>query len=365
MRFILSFTAVLFLFSWGCEEKPPVGIDGNAKLEIHAKWDPNPADSIDSYVPLSNAKVVLISEYGVMLKSTDESGLFMIDNLPYSKYSISVRMTHPEDPNIVVVGTIKDVDLIAKSYECDTIIAKQFSSFGISINEVYSVGPINNIFFMFDLFLELYNSSDEVKYLDGMTVSRVSGNNEGGKGPGADEGNDGDIDGVTYIFKFPGNPGEKNYPFEPKKFLVLASDGINHKNTLAAAVDLSNADWEFYNQYSAEDIDNPNVANLINIRSDRTVDFLIGLTADVIVLTDGRDTVWEDGLDISTVIDGVEYQSSPTNQKTLDNRVDRGFALSPPKYSGQSIQRREPGSDSNDGTMDWEIIPYPTPGYQK
>ena len=134
---------------------------------------------------------------------------------------------------------------------------------------------------------------------------------------------------------------------------------------MSTSIDLSNASWEFYNQYSSTDIDNPNVPNLINLRSDRTVDFLINLVSDIIVVASGVDTAWVDGIDISTIIDGVEYQSNPTSMQTLDDRIDRGYALSPPKYSGQSMQRREPGEDTNDSSLDWEILPHPTPGYQK
>jgi hypothetical protein len=91
---------------------------------------------------------------------------------------------------------------------------------------------------------------------------------------------------------------------------------------------------------------------------------MINLSSDVIVISSGVDSNLVDGIDISTVIDGVEYQSSTTVSKTLDNRVDRGFLVSPPKYGGQSMQRREAGADANDATLDWEIIAKPTPGYQ-
>lgn len=362
MKYLISGIMVLSFF-FGCGEQPPSAVDGNARLELHAFWYPDAADSL-IIEPLKNARVILISEYGVLIRETDDNGLFLMENLPYTQYSISVRMIHPVDPNIVILGNLKDVDLAATGSITDTIFAQPVSNFGIAINEIYSAGPINSIFFFYDQFIELYNSSDEIKYLDGMMIARVSGNNEG-KGPGADEGDDDDIDGYTYVFKFPGNPGEQNYPFEPKTFKVLACDAIDHSNIVGGAADLSNADWEFFNQFSADDFDNPDVPNLINIRSDRTVDFLINLVSDVIVLSDGRDTVWTDGVDISTVIDGVEYQSTTTSKQTLDDRIDRGFALSPPRYSGQSMQRREPGVDSNDGTLDWEIIPHFTPGYQK
>lgn len=81
----------------------------------------------------------------------------------------------------------------------------------------------------------------------------------------------------------------------------------------------------------------------------------------------GEDTVWVDGIRIDTIIDGVEYQSNPPprNRKTLDPRVDRGYVLSPPRYSGMSMQRRLPGFDTNDSRVDFEILPRATPGYQK
>lgn len=361
IRLLLILLVVVFLFS--CNEEPPTIFDGNAKIELLAIWDTSTVENNPQYIPLKNAKVILTSEYGVSIRKTDDNGRLLISGLPSSTYSISVRMPHPLDPNILLVGSVRDREISTGNIFQDTIIAKPISSTGISINEIYASGPVNSIYYFYDQFIELYNASDSTKYLDGMMVMRVSGNSEG-KGPGADEDDDGDMDGAIYIFKFPGKPGEQNYPFYPKTFLVLAQDAVNHKNTVSTSIDLSNANWEFFNQFSANDIDNPNVPNLINMKSDVTVDFLINLSNDVIVVSSGVDSVWLDGIDISTIIDGVEYQSSISSAKTLDNRVDRGFVLSPPKYGGQSMQRREPGSDANDATLDWEIIPKPTPGYQ-
>lgn len=360
----ISLIFSLFLFVlMSCHEEPPITPDGNSKISIVALGDTTLVDTIPHYIPMQNAKVILSSEYGLMIKSTDQNGSLILEGLPASTYSISVRMPHPLNSNILIVGNIRDVEVTPGRTTVDTLMAEQVANTGIAINEIYAGGPLNNIFFFYDQYIELYNYSDEIKYLDGMSVSRVSGNNDGGKGPGADEGDDGDIDGVTYIFKFPGKPGEQNHPFYPHNFLVLASTAVNHKNVVSTSYDLSTADWEFYNQFSASDFDNPNVPNLINIRSDRTVDFLINLVSDVIVLASGVDSVWEDGLDLPTVIDGVQYKSSLTLRKTLDARVDKGFALSPPKYSGKSMRRREPGVDTNDATLDWESIPFATPGF--
>ena len=92
--------------------------------------------------------------------------------------------------------------------------------------------------------------------------------------------------------------------------------------------------------------------------------FLIRLTSDIVALASGVDTVWTDGIDISTIIDAVQYASDPTTLKTIDNRLDRGIAINPPRYSGKSMQRKEPGMDTNDGSLDWEVIPAPTQGRQ-
>jgi len=357
------FMVALLLFS-SCHEEIPTAGDGNAKIELLAIWDTSTVESVQKFVPLKNAKVILSSEYGVSVRTTDENGKFFISGLPSSTYNISVRMPHPLDANILLVGSMKDREVLTGNIMTDTIIAKPISSSGISINEIYASGPVNSIFYFYDQFIELYNSSDSIKYVDGMMVMRVTGNSLLGIKAGEDYENDNDIDGVGYAFKFPGKPGEKNYPLYPKSFLVLAQDAVNHKNSVSTSIDLSNADWEFYNQFSANDIDNPKVPNLLNIMPDKTVDFMINLAGDVIVVASGVDSVWIDGIDISTIIDGVEYNSTITSAKTLDNRVDRGFILSPPRYGGQSMQRREKGSDTNDATLDWEIIPKPTPGYQ-
>jgi hypothetical protein len=359
IKYLLTITVIILLAS--CRQEPPLAVDGRGEMTIYAMGDTALVDSTPVFVKMTNAKVILASEYGMMIKYTDENGVLNLNGLPASIYSITVRMSHPLNPNILLVGNLREIDLGAERF-IDTIYASQIANTGIAINEIYAGGPLNNIFFFYDQFIELYNYGDSVKYLDGMMVMRVSGNSDG-KGPGADEGDDNDIDGVTYVFKFPGKPGETNHPILPKTYKVLASTAVNHKNTVATSVDLSNADWEFYNQYSFSDFDNPNVPNLINMRSDRTVDFLINLVSDVIVVSSGVDSVWEDGIDISTIIDGIQYKSSHTTRKTLDSRVDKSYMLSPVKYSGKSMRRREPGVDTNDGLLDWETIPAATPGF--
>ena len=363
MKILNILSLIVLFYVSGCKESPPVVHDGNGIIELKTVWNRS-TDSIPDLVPLQNAKVVLSSQYGMQICYTGSDGVLRLSHLPSSIYSISIRAPHPVDPSIILVGSIRGVN-IESGHASDTIItAKPVSSSGISINEIYAVGPFNNIFYFYDLFIELYNSSDSVKYLDGMQVMRVSHSNGSGLGPGGDWYNDGRMQGVTYIYKFPGRPGEKNYPFSPKQFLVLAGDAVDHRKAVSTSIDLSNADWEFYNQYMAADIDNPNVPNLINQRPENGTKFLIGLNDDIVAVASGVDTLWTDGINISSLLDAVQFRGNVNLPKYIDDRLDRGIVQAPARYSGKSIQRKEPGMDTNDGSLDWEILPAPTPGRQ-
>jgi hypothetical protein len=364
MKFLNIWIFFLLLFFYGCKENPPVVLDGNGSMELKAVWN-NSTDTIPNIIPLQYAKVMLSSQYGLQTFSTGSDGILRLNHLPSAVYSVSVKAYHPQDHTIILVGAIRDLIIGPGQISTPSITAKPVSSSGISINEIYCVGPVNNIFYFYDLFIELFNSSDSVKYVDGMQIMRVSRPDpDGNLQPGADWYNDGRMQGVTWIYKFPGRAGEKNFPFYPKQFLVLAGDAIDHKKVVSTSIDLSNADWEFYNQYMAADLNNLNVPDLINLQPDVGNKFLIRLTSDIIAISSGVDTVWNDGMDISTIIDAVQYVSDPTLQKSIDDRLDRGLVPNPARYSGKSTQRKEPGMDTNDGSLDWEIIPVPTPGRQ-
>lgn len=331
--------------------------DGTAQLNLVVVWDSTGENQL---MPVKDAQVYLSSEYGVRLFRTDELGRAVIANLPASSYDVGVQGQHPIDPQIALLGSLERLFLGANQLKEDTIYVSPVPRSGIVINEIYVCGPINNAFFFYDQYLELYNASDSVRYLDGVMVMRFSSNRDG-RGPGADEGDDSDIDGATYVFRFPGTPGGNQYPIQPREFLVLAQDAINHSTVISSAINLENADWEFFNQFSPNDVDNPNVPNILNMRPDRPQDFILNLVSDIVILADGRDSVWADGIEISTILDGVEYQPTTTAAKTLDSRVDRGFALGPSQYEGKSMQRREPGYDTNNSTLDFLMLDRPTP----
>ncbi|MBU1064633.1 DUF4876 domain-containing protein, partial [bacterium] len=203
-------------------------------------------------------------------------------------------------------------------------------------------------------FFELYNSSEDTVYLDGMLFVRIYHL----------------LEWPSSIFQFPGEPlTGREYPVPPGAFVVVALDAMDHTNIpnfpLPESVNLSQADWEFKNSMDYGDYDNPNVPNIDNIEVGCRIDFGIGLTMDVILITDGSDLNYFDGIAIESIIDGVEYASFSTHIKDVEKEVDRGFGgVGLIKYSGQSLERVAVGFDSNNSTVDFVIIPHPTPGYQ-
>lgn len=359
---LLPFTVISFFLLNGCAEDAPVTPDGGGIIEIMSLGDISLNNDSIHYVPMANAKAYISSEYGVFEKQTDEYGILKLENLPSAVYSINIRMNHPDNPYILITGNLMDITIGTAQIHRDTLRASQISGTGIAISEVYSVGSPNDIYYYFDQFIELYNYSDETIYLDGMIVSRFANMEDFSKGAGADDGDDGDIDGLSFASKFPGNPGEKNYPFEPRTYKVLAVQPIDHRKNIPTSVDLSKADWEFYNQHSTTDFDYTNIPNLINMLPHKTTDFYLNLSGDIIILASGTDQNLSDGLDISSVLDGMQYRVSPSYPPTIDSRIDKSTIVTPLKYSGKSIQRREPDMDTNNGRLDWTTVTGPTPG---
>jgi len=281
--------------------------------------------------------------------------------MPYAEYKGNIKAAglvpsfdNPDslgEFNVVGAGIVEpgDGDIIIDTLEVMASGAEP----GLKVNEIYAAGPPNNFFYYSDQFIELYNSSEDTVYLDGMVVCRMGVEVK-----------------VTYIFQFPGEPLiGREYPVPPDSFVVLAKDAMDHTNIpnfpLPGSVDLSHADWEFVNSMDYGDSDNSDVPNLDNIEVGHRLDFGFNLVGDVLLIADGSDLNYLDGIDINSVIDCVEYHSSSDAMKEIEAELDRGFAgVGIIRYGGQSIERISAGFDSNNSSIDFEIISSPTPGYQ-
>ncbi len=360
-KFFFLFT-FLSTVIWHCQFDKPDLLDGNIFLAI-AVFDTSgtydPADST-RLTPLPGATITLASkEYEKQFSYvTDSSGMAEITGILASIYEIYVEYTIS---NQLVLLDAQTLSIYTSISQVDTMYTHANATSPLVINEIYSCGPPNNVFYFFDQFVELYNRSDEIQYLDAMIVTRCRTSVE--IEPFIELW---DYVENTYAFQFPGTPGGTEYPVYPGQYVVLASDAYDHSSVIEGAVNLENADWEFVNQLSS-DYDNPNVPNLHNINPARTTDYLINLRADAIILAQGTD-YWQNedfvAVHISTILDGVEYKSSGTTTKRLTRRLDSGYTgVGVSNYSGKSRERVTPGKDTNNSSVDFEVTDAATPGY--
>lgn len=372
-RYYLFFVIGLFVLT-GCNLKKPTTIEGKGILHVQVVDD--------ALVPVPYSQVRWTSHLGVqsLTQMTDSLGMLTFENMASSGYNVSA--SKEIDETVSYMGSQKV--FVTSGEESAVTVAMRLNTAGLKINEIYYAGPVNNEFYFYDQFIELYNGGGDTVYLDGTIIIRCGGYKLAGK----DNDKDGDIDYFyfdtsdgqehrcfVYAFQLPGDPiNGRQYPLLPGDFAVVASDAIDHREIIPKSIDLSDADYEFYNPYFFRDPNNPNIPDYVNIITgehgrETTADFLINLAGDIILLASGVDSEYWDGIDIDTIIDGVEYSSNKDHIHQLEESIDKGSAGVLPdrvmmKYSGMSIQRIRPGFDTNNSTIDFTILDQPTPGYQ-
>jgi len=356
MKRIFTFLFTFIIIS-SCVEKMPTQKDGIFEyralnidtLGIFA------FDSSLGYAPFKNRKITIESQsyfksLGNPMKeyvTTDHSGRFFSLNLTNSKYNVysdpvdTVRF-NPDtgEWDLVKVLISEQIDINTDSTQ-ERINYTKIVFPNLVINEIFYCGSDRPSFYFYDQFVELYNASDSTKYLDGLIIGRARQSIH----PDMETN---DFVQAVYLFQFPGTPlTGREYPVEPREFVCIAGDALDHSQFINKALNLSNVDtvqWEFYNPYAGE-VDNP-ANNVTNILPDRTVDFLINLSHNAIILADGSDWYYGENyvnsdrkylhIPISTVIDAVEYSSNSESNKELTRRLDAGFAgVGMSKYSGK------------------------------
>lgn len=141
------------------------------------------------------------------------------------------------------------------------------------IKEIYFSGsttPAGKKYYA-DQFIEIFNNTNQTQYADGISVLiHESSNTAPNFWAGIK-----DTIVAEMVWTIPGNGNQ--YPVLPGKSIVIAQDGINHRDdpngNPLSPVNLGNADFEFYvNKYNNKDIDVPSVPNMIR---DYTVDDLL------------------------------------------------------------------------------------------
>ncbi|HBG42321.1 MAG TPA: hypothetical protein DDZ96_12290 [Porphyromonadaceae bacterium] len=277
---------------------------------------------------------------------------------------------------------------------------------GLVFKEIYYSGTLTEggKSYFSDQFIEIYNNSDEVIYLDNIGFGALDPL-AAGKTPSEWIGEDGKLPDPmplgNYSFYFKGSG--QDHPLQPRTSIVIAQDGIDHKTDPAgnpnSPVNLGNADWELYvgKINGGKDADAAGVPNLEVLYTSSTSanDALYSVFGSAMVLFKFPENIdpaayAADAAHLSTkpgssykteyllipkeyIIEAVEciHHEPDRHNKRLFTELDAGFTfISTGSYSGKSVRRKAKQiidgkviyKDTNNSTEDFLKDQTPTPG---
>ena len=321
---------------------------------------------------------LLGNEYNLI---SDSNGVIKINGIISDKYIITVtRKMSSGEMEFIGGTTVRLVKLVNKNTRIIELNAASPANIDLEmdmvvggspivISEIYACGPQGSGLYYHDKYVEVFNQSDTVLYLDKMMIAIVYTNSN----TGLHYRDDPEFIHSKSIWIFPGTG--KDYPIQPGQFVLCAEDAIDHRLNAPNSVDLSHADFEFYKD-DAPDIDNPAIPNMIKIYQTSGNDWLIGGETGALILANfSADSLlpFDDQFLIPyrTVFDGVEYKADPTklDKKILNEGIDAGSTGGIQFYTGKSMERilisntgRKVLKDENNSSVDFMIINAPSPG---
>lgn len=379
---------LLIATSTGCDsllpEEKPTARERHAETELFLRDGSGYMERLYGTEGVPGAEIVLRSntegrEHRLI---SDDEGYVTLAGLTSDTYHLSVVRPLSADEMQRVTGVASEgfrlrasgdtrFDLRADVKDVITV-AMDLSTGGspLVISEIYGAGPPGAGLYFHDKYVEFYNQSDSVVYLDGLLIATAFASGSTGE----NFINDPHFVHSQNVWQFPGSGTD--YPIEPGAFVLCASDAIDHRVNAPESVDLSGADFEFYKD-DAPDIDNPDVTNMVRIHQPSGNDWLIGGERDALILStaDPADLSFRDGrllIPLETVLDGVEYLQDPSriDLKKLSPTLDAGAAGGIRFYSGRSIERLPVATgsgfvlkDDDNSALDFRVNDRPTPGY--
>ncbi len=308
---------------------------------------------------------------------TNDSGYAEFNNLVPDIYNCSVIKAYPADTVSLYLPVRQDINLVGSvaarqlSREGDSIavLLRPVFRSNVLISEIYYNGaPPNPPYYFHDQFTEIYNNSEDTVYMDNYAVGDVDYGYR-------DE--DPDYLHCIHLYKFPG--GGRDYPLPPGEIFIIAQDAIDHTQINVNSIDLSFADFEYYNHLST-DVDIEGVKNMVQIHHKYGHDFLYSVFNDAVVLfkLEESDSNWTYDtfnhilVPIERVIDGVEYRENKSEYqyKRLHDNIDAGITGGIPAYKGKSVARKIFKNiddqiilmDNNNSSIDFKVLDKATPG---
>lgn len=193
--------------------------------------------------------------------------------VPYGTYNISVEgnISYAFDDTTTVSSPVKSarenvsISNDAASHSVTMALNTFRAQDGLVISEIFYTGTLTpeGKQYSDDQYFKIANNSDNTLYLDGLAIveSAFMTVDKQDYTPNIMD----KAMTVDAVYCFPGTG--KDHPIEPGQEVVVALNAKNHKEFNPNSIDLSNADFEIYDESqnpSFTDEDNPNVPNMVN-----------------------------------------------------------------------------------------------------
>lgn len=400
------FTLVSMLMFSGCEKKAPELSVIQVTLSTSATFNGVTLANIPVEITntVDNTKSVAL---------TNTLGVAKFENIAPSTYNISASVVLTPEQAFNYTGFNKSVTLNASASNISVLplqtglqalVLDGKAGGDLVIKEVYSLGAANDSYaIMFkDQFIEIFNNSDEVQYLDKLYIAYLASQRAGQNANDVVLGLP--LTEVVYaskILQFPGTGTQ--YPLQPGMGAVVAMNAVNYlaQKPLALTVDNSKAQFDTYaitwlqslgrTGSTYFDVDNPDVPTMNNIflfvqtggwfNMDDYASIALVRLAAIPTETIKDPTVttaqlYYTKIPISGIIDGVDIlaKSSSAAFKRLPAGIDAGFAYAQANgssnYTGKSLRRKIAKTlsngrnvllDTNNSTNDLEVVAPATP----
>jgi hypothetical protein len=390
---------ILILFyssvNWACKKRD--NTIQMATVQVKVQYPDNYSEQ-----NVANAEVKLTSKSigSVFSAFTNSTGIAVFQDVVPGTYDVSVSKTlsAAEAQNLTGISqaltlNASKTDVLVDPNTASPIELKLSGSAAGSllIKEVYFTGsrtPAGGTYFS-DQFVEIYNNSTDIIYLDGLYISDIFGNSGliNTTSLPTPFRTDPDHSYASNVWRIPGSG--KQFPLNPGASIIIAQDGVNHKEATLnpnSPVDLSKADWETYNERpDNRDADAPGVPNLEKTYFTGGFDWLMTVFGPGLIIfrTDdfqklekltapgSTSTVQYVKVPNSMVIDAFEAlkDAGSGSFKRIPVALDAGFVFASNTYTAESFRRktrttingRRVLQDTNNSTNDFELLTKPTP----
>ena len=394
-KFIASIAAVAAVFALSScnQEKEPTSVSlVKVAVSMPAEF---PSEAVfEGKVVLSNKTT---SE---TIEAQAKAGVAEFKKVPFGVWSASASWSLTGDQLAGIAPELAGVNNVAINGTNDEVILSEAEKDGIEVkiktvyaekaplvfSRIYNHGTLklDTKAYNIDKYLEIFNNSDEVQYLDGLYIGEAYGSAV--MVPAYSDIDKAEVVYMQRISRFPGSG--KDYAVEPGTSFVVAMNAKNHidSEVVVNTVDLSGADIEAYVEGAAGffPADNADVPNLIPdiyqagtyqakfLAGQATIPVLFRASENEIasyekVLVPGSDAYgaafasYSLAVPAKKVIDAVDLMRTgfeTRGGKHLPSAIDAGYAMiNQGSLAARKIEKSENGRlylvDSNNSTNDF------------